>query len=187
MTTTYLGSLSVGVMCPAALTLSAQLALRLGELNELYAELTAKIGNITANLDLIANVEIPNPIAIAAGLTAALGAVGEIAVQFPAATVNIGASLQADLDAVLALQVAIGVKIDAILALQAEINGALAGAGIVAYSYSGRADAMGGEIAGTLSGGIPGGSGPAQSVSGLVLACGSSADWAALGTCVKVA
>lgn len=187
MTTAYLGSLSVGVACPIALTLSTQLGLRLGELNELYAELTAKIANIQANLDLIADVTLPDAPSLILALQAAIAGAAQLVLQFPLASVHIGLSLQADVEAVLAIKAAIGLKIDAIIAIQAEINEALAGAGIVAYSYSGRADAMGGEIAGALSGGIPGGSGPTQNVNGLVLACGSSADWAALGMVVKVA
>jgi len=185
VTTTYVGSLSVGVICPAAVTLGAQLALRLGELNELYAEVTAKIGSITASLDLIAEVDIPNPLTLTAGLTAALAGVAEIAAQFPVASVSIGASLQADVAALLALQAAIQVKIDAIASLQASLDLALTGAGIAVYAYEGRADGAGSELASELADGLPGGGGAAQTVHALVLACASPSDWEKLGAVVK--
>lgn len=185
MTTTYIGSLSVGVVCPAAVTLGAQLALRLGELNELYAEVTARIGSLQANLALIADVTLPSIPSLTAGLQAALAGVAALVAQFPAASVSVGASLQADLDALLALQVTIQAKIEAILALQAELDLALTGAGIAAYAYEGRADHLGTELAAELSSGLPGGGGAAQTIRGLILACASPADWERLGMVVR--
>jgi len=186
VTTSYVGTLSVGVVCPVAVTLGAQLALRLGELNELYAELTAKIGNLQANLDLIANVTLPSIPSLTAGLQAALAGVAALVAQFPAASLSLGASLQADLDALLALQVAIQAKIDAVLALQADLDLALAGGGIAVYAYQGHADHLGSEMGTELANGLPGGGGPAQAVHALVLACASPSDWEKLGLLVRV-
>jgi hypothetical protein len=184
VTTTYVGTVSVGVVCPVAVTLGAQLALRLGELNELYAEVTAKIGNITANLTLIADVTLPSIPSLTLGLQGAIAGLATLVAQFPLASVNIGASLQADIDALLMLQAAIQVKLDAILALQADLTLALAGAGIAVYAYEGRADHVGSELAAELSSGLPGGGGAAQAVHALVLACASPADWERLGMVV---
>ncbi|GEM_PF-6370414 len=186
MTTSYVGTLSVGVVCPVAVTLGAQLALRLGELNELYAEVTARIGSLQANLDLIANVTLPSVPSLTAGLQAALAGVAALVAQFPAASVSVGASLRADLDALLALQAAIQAKIEAILALQAELDLALAGAGIAVYAYQGHADHLGSEMGTELANGLPGGGGPAQAVHALVLACASPSDWEKLGLLVRV-
>lgn len=187
MTTTALGSLSVAQLSLGVSLTMPQLTLRLGELNALYAELTAKIASIQAQLDIIANVTIPTPVSLTAGLNAALSAVAQIAVQFPSATVNIGASLQADIDATIVLAASIQVKIDILVALIADLNLSLGGSGISAYSYSGRADQMGPELASVLAGGLPGGGGPAQSIQGLVLACAAPSEWTKLGFVLRVA
>ena len=184
MTTTYVGTLSVGAVCPAAVKLGAQLALRLGELNELYAEVAAKIGSLEANLALIADVKLPSIPSLTVGLQGALAGLATLVAQFPLASVNIGASLQADLDALLTLRVAIQAKIAAVLALQAELD--LAGAGIAVYAYEGHVDHLGSEMGAELADGLPGGGGAAQAVNALVLVCATPSDWAKLGAVVRV-
>jgi len=186
VTTTYVGTLSVGAVCPVAVTLGAQLALRLGELNELYAEIAAKIGSLQANLALIADVKLPSIPSLTLGLQGALAGLATLVAQFPLASVNIGASLQADLDALLTLRVAIQAKIAAVLALQAELDLALAGAGIAAYAYEGHVDHLGSEMGAELADGLPGGGGAAQAVNALVLVCATPSDWAKLGAVVRV-
>lgn len=186
MTTSYVGTLSVSALSLGVTLALPELTLRLGELTDLKAELQAKIDDITLKLGLIADVSIPNPVSLALGLNAALAGVAQIAVQFPLATVSIGASLQADIDATLALMVAIDLKISLVTAILADLTLALSGGGIAAYAYEGRADRLGSELGSALAGGLPGGGGHSQTINGLLLACSSPSDWAKLGVVLKV-
>lgn len=186
MTTLYVGTLDV-----ASINIGVTLALpalqaRLGELNGAYAELQAKLASIQSQLDLIAEVNIPNPLTLTAGLQSALAGVAQIAAQFPTATVSLGASLQADIVATLALAADIQVKIDLLVALIAEFTMAMSGAGIAVYAYDGRADRLGPEVDAQLSGGLPGTGLPAQSIKGLVLACSDPGVWDKLAKVLKV-
>ena len=187
MSLTYVGSISVATLAIGVSLVMDQLALRIAALQGKLLELQAKIDSITAQLDLIAQVSIPNPLALTAGLQAALAGVAQIAVQFPTATVQIGASLQADIAATLALAVSIQVELDLALALQAQLTAALSGGGIAAWSYSGPVNGLGSALRGELASGMPTGGGATQRVDALVLACSSPADWAKLGVVLKTA
>lgn len=184
MTTSYIGSMSVGALSLGVNLAMPSLTARLGELTALQAELQAKVASINARIALIAEVSIPNVTQLTAGLNAALSGVAQIATQFPQASINLSASLQADIAATLALAAAIQVKLDALVELIATLNLSLSGGGIAAYSYQGRADQLGPEVGSALAGGIGGGG--AQAISGLVLACSSPGDWAKLGVVLKV-
>ena len=186
MTTLYVGTLDVATINIGVTLAVPMLQARLGELNGAYAELQAKLASIQAQLNLVAEVSIPNPLTLTAGLQAALAGVAQIALQFPLATVSLGASLEADIAATMALAADIQLKIDLLLALIAELTLAMSGAGIAVYAYDGRADRLGPEVDAQLSGGLPGTGLPAQPIKGLVLACSDLGAWDKLSKVLKV-
>ena len=187
MSVQYLGSLSVAALNPAvSVTIMPELSLRLGELTQLKSEAEARLTALQANLQAALGINLPNPIDLTLGLQAQLQAVAQLALQMPGATVNLQASLNAEITAVLALIAEIALKIELLAQLIADLNLALGGAGIAAYAYTGRADQLGDEIDAHLGSGLPGGSGPAEPVQGLVLACSSPEDWAKLEVFLKV-
>lgn len=182
---------TIGVVSVSTLSIGVNLALpsltaRLGELNDLYAELSARLANLQANLTALATLTLPSVPQLVAALNAAITGAAQIITQMPTASVSLVTSLNADIAAIVALQAAIQVKIDALVALIADLNAALGGSGILAVAYDGTAADCGDELDGVLGAGIPGGGGGGASINALLLACESPSNWAKLGVVLKV-
>ncbi len=154
---TYLGSLSIGACIPTSVaviaTAYADLQARVDELLEFQPTITPLSFNL--QLDLLAQMTLNIQAMISLGVT------------LP--------SVQLQIDACIALVLALEAELAIILNLQL----ALAQAGVFAYSYVGRTDAFGGELATVLAGGFPGGAG-FDHTNALVLATTTPACWASM-------
>lgn len=88
------------------------------------------------------------------------------------------------ISAQIAIMAALVASLETQLAIILGLQNALTVAGVFAYAYEGRADALGPEFATELSSGFPGG-GPADFTNALVLATVTPACWAAMQTVFK--
>lgn len=91
--------------------------------------------------------------------------------------VEFNADLQAQIDLLLG-------QIDILLELQGDINFALSAGGLSIWSYSGQLSALGTELRGAMSGGVPSGSGASAPIGGVAIACASPESWGAFGNLV---
>jgi hypothetical protein len=72
-------------------------------------------------------------------------------------------------------------RIDLLLDLLASLDAQLSASGLTVWTYSGRAGDLGAALAAEIQDGLPGGTGPAQPVYGVAIACASPSAWAAFG------
>lgn len=159
MAVTYLGTysvasanLAIGLALPAISSLLADLLSRIAALN----------GQISANASLI--LTPPDPVALTAAIVAAaanaVAQIGAIVASIPAPLVTANASL--------------GINVAALLALQASLqtivttfSAAASAGGIHALAVDSTPAAVGGELAGLVSGGMPGGGLPTARIRGV--------------------
>jgi len=157
----YLGSLTIGATIPgpvAALSLAVP---------DLQARLDALAAFAPADVSLSAQLTLATDILANINTSISLGiSPPSIAAQISAVAALI-AGLEADLLAIVA------------------VTDLFATAGVHAYAYSGRADALGAAFSAELSGGFPGGSG-ADTTNALLLATTIGATWTAMGGVFKV-
>lgn len=112
--------------------------------------------------------QLAQAVEMVATITAAITAgVPDAAFQLTALT-SLVASLTAQVAA-----------LEASLDVLADINVTLAVGGVAVYSYGGRTDQCGPELAGIVAGGIPGGTG-ATPINAVILATSSPATWEAM-------
>lgn len=173
----FVGSMSLAAALPGAASASVAGAAGIGgALPDIEARLTALADFAPVPMDFAADLTLAG--AVVAGVTLAIGTPGLVPPSI-SAQVEIIADLVASLHATIeAVNVQLGI-----------VHGfvdLLATAGVFAYAYAGRADAMGTEMATELSGGFPGGSG-GDATNAIVLATTSSATWAAMSQVFRVA
>lgn len=175
MTTTYVGSLSIGEAVPGlnALGIAGSLGINLA------------LPDIQARLAALLNFQVTPPslsaqLALATQLVASLQAAIAIGITPPS------------IDAQLAIVAALIVDLqNAILSIQAQFNiildirGLLNAAGVHAYVYQGPVADMGSELTAELIHGPPGG-GPSDSAQAIVLMTSLGPTWTALAQLLKV-
>jgi hypothetical protein len=176
VTITYLGGLELGAAVPGA-----SVAVQAGTTG-----INSAMVNLSLQLEAL-QAFVPRALDFAAQLALAQQMV-----------VSIGLAMQAgltppDLTAQIAIITAQAAKLAAqIMAIQAQLDvllalvAPLAAAGVHAYAYDGTAGAFGDELDAELALGVPGGAGPAEHASGVVLVTTIAATWEAMGVILKV-
>jgi hypothetical protein len=167
----HIGTLSVGLLCPALVAAQAAYAsLRLQALARLNAQLAAQL-----KLKAVLTLQVPG-----AEIAAKIDAAARVAASIAANVQAPGAQLQL---------AAVGSAIDSIeaqIAALAELT-LPDGPGVDVFAYAGPASAFGGELGGVLAGGLPSGGGPTASTNALVLATTIPATWAAMQAVLRMA
>lgn len=91
------------------------------------------------------------------------------------------AALQIDLSVGLRIPI-VAARVGALIDLASSLALSLSAGGLAVWAYSGPGEGLAEDVAATVSGGIPGGSGPSASVYGLCVVCESAASWASVGS-----
>jgi len=175
MSTTYLGSLSVGDVVPGAVSAAAAGS----------AGINAALPDIQGRLDALLafapiNVDFAAQLALAQQTVASIQAGIALGLPVPSLAAQIAqvAALVAEL---LAAVTSISAQLSVIAALQAHFGVA----GVHAYAFAGQTQDLGGELSAELAGGTPGGA-PTDAANALVLITTVPATWAALAALLKV-
>lgn len=170
MPLTYAGSLTLGQAIPLALDAQAQLDTSVG----------LALPDVQARVDGLLALSVADPpslddlIASAQALLAALQALLVAPLPDVAATAAALAELQTTLG-----------SLSASLAFSASLGNLLGTAGIHYYVYAGPANAVGGELASLLSGGLPGGAGATEQIAGAILLANDAGAITALQTVLR--
>lgn len=155
MTVSYAGSLTLGQCCPLAVSASVALGSAAGTA---MPDIQARLAGL-----LTLSVQPPPSIPqLIAGLQQTLFALQGMLVVPPLPDLPAFGAAIAELQAAM-------LPLKAALALQGSLTSVLGSPGIRFYSYAGEAGDLGPELAGTLSGGLPGGGGPNETVAGVIL------------------
>lgn len=165
MAVVYGGSLTLGAISPQSL--GAQVALD--------AALGLSMPDFQARLDgaLAISIQPPPSLASLIASAQALLAALQSLIAAPLPDVAATAALILELQATMA-------TLTANLELSVSYGNLLSQAGIHFYAYSGRADALGGEMSSQLSAGLPGGAGGSENIAGVILAANDGGAIAAL-------
>lgn len=153
MTTTYVGSLTLGQALPGAAGLQVALD----------ASLAATMPDLQARLTGLLSVDltppsIPDLILSLNAQIAALNLMISLPVPDASATLTAIADLQATMG-----------QLTAALSLSANFGSLMAAAGIHYFLFAGRASDLSGELGALLSGGLPGSGNPSESIAGAIL------------------
>ncbi len=170
MALTYAGSLTLGQAIPIALQAQAQLA----------SAVNAALPDVQARVDGLLAVSIQPPPSLSDLIASANALVASLSSLLAAPLPDVGATA----DALASLQATLG-QLSASLAFSVSLGSLLSSAGIHYYVYTGRADQVGSELGGYLSGGLPGGSGPAENIAGAVLLANDGGAIEALRTVLR--
>lgn len=160
MALVYLGSLTVGAVCPG---LSLALA---SSITRIQAELTGQ-EKLIAQLNLVPPT-IAGSLSSAKSIVASITAAAALGVEVPSLTLQVTAAA--------ALIAALNLELAPLLAMQ----NALGVAGVHAYVYDGTAAGLGPSLPSAFPGGVAG-----DHANALVLATTVPAAWAALGAVLK--
>lgn len=167
MAVIYGGSLTLGQAIPMAS--QAQVALD-GSIGLALPDFQTRLTGALA-ISVQAPPSLADLIASATALLAALQTLLAAPLPDLSATLSLIAELQATI-----------ATLNANLAFSLDFGQLLSAAGIHFYAYSGRADQLGAEMSGQLSGGLPGGAGPAERIAGVILAANDGSAIEALQT-----
>lgn len=172
MSVTYVGSYSVGA---ANLAIALALPALTDLLSDLLSRIAALNGQITANVSLIATP--PDPTALAAAIAdAAANAVASIAsiiANIPGPLIAANASLGVNVAALLALQTALQAIVN-------QFSAAASAGGLHVLAVDSTPAAVGGELGGVVSGGMPGGGLPTARIQGAIYLTESPATFATM-------
>lgn len=156
---TALGSLGGGEILTGLVDLKARLDLFVLRLQGLKAQLEAHI-------QITLGVNLPD-------LSELLALLNQLMEDIEGLLDNL-VTADVDLDAEIGW---IQLRLDALLDLLYSLNAQLSAGGLALWSYSG-AGTLGADIAGAISGGVPGGSGADADIRALALGCAEPAVWA---------
>lgn len=173
---TPVGELSIGQAMPGAAAVGVAGA---AGINLALPDIQARLAALLAFT--------PGEVNFAAQLTLALQTVASIQATIAAGIVPPSISFQlAAVAALVAELEAALVTITAQLTIIADFQALLTNAGMHVYAYSGQVDDFGDELDAEIGAGLPGGSGPTESVDGLVLVTNVGATWTALSQIMQV-
>jgi hypothetical protein len=167
VTTTYAGSLTLSQCVPGAASANAQAS----------ASVNASLGDVQARVDGMLSIQAS--LTINPPDLAALAAQLQVMITSLLTAPPVVPQLTAVAAALAELQVTLA-ELNANLAASVSLGLQLASPGIHYYVFAGRADAIGPELQALLSAGLPGGSGPSQSIAGAVLLANDAGAIAAL-------
>lgn len=170
MTTSYVGSITLGQAIPMAST----------AVLELDASLGAALPDVQARVDGLLALSISPPPSLAdliASVQAMLAALQAL-LDAPLPDVSATAAALAELQATLG-------SLTASLAFSASFGSLLGTAGIHYYVFAGAANELGGELGSMLSGGLPGGAGGTEHIAGAILLANDGGAITALQTVLR--
>lgn len=170
MTITYAGSITLGEAIPMAQDATVELDASVGAL---LPDVQARVDGLLA-LSIAPPPSLADLIASAQALLAALQAL----LAAPLPDVSATAAALADLQATLG-------SLNASLAFSVSLGSLLSQAGIHYFVYAGAAGDVGGELAGVLSAGLPGGAGPSEQCAGVILLASDGGAISALQTVMR--
>jgi hypothetical protein len=150
----YLGQLGASEWSFGLGSLMARIRLFIAELEGIKASLLAQL-RVMAGLDL---PDIDATLSVGANVFADLGIDGLVD-----NLINVDVGIEASIGNIQA-------KIDALVSLKLELAASLSAGGLAVWTYSGQASLLGEALASEISGGVPGGNGPAATINGLVVA-----------------